>query len=156
MARIVLAITIESRPLGVLSALDTSEGVAGWWCDDVAFVAGTLPVISLGLPVIAPARLMLRVNGAGLDAVRWSNVGELPRQWMGTFMTWSFNARRSVTDVLFVHGGWASDEGMFGADALGWARLLEALKRYVESGEPNPVFSRDRGHPVDSYQRRSA
>jgi hypothetical protein len=144
MARVMLATDIEAAPADIVEALDTQAGIAGWWCDDVVLDTAQGSGISLGLPNIAPGRLLLRVHSATVESVRWAIIGDVPRQWMNTFIVWTIATRgREVTNLHLLHGGWVSDEGQFATDAYLWARLIDALSRYLQTGKSDPVFARD-------------
>lgn len=45
------------------------------------------------------------------------------------------------TRVRFTHGGWRSAEGWLPMCCTTWAFVLDRLKRYAETGRPDPYFS---------------
>jgi hypothetical protein len=144
MARVMLATDIDAAPADVVGALDTQAGLAGWWCDDVVLDTAEGSGISLGLPSIAPGRLLLRVDSATVESVHWTVIGDIPRAWMNTFIVWTMGTQaRNVTTLHLLHGGWVSDEGQFATDAYIWARLIDALNRYLHTGTSDPVFTHD-------------
>ena len=77
MARIVFALDIEAGPDRIAEALDSAQGIAGWWTTDVSFAGGEGAVMTLGFPV-APRPFELRVDEVSEQRVRWSSVGEFP------------------------------------------------------------------------------
>ena len=51
MARIVFELEIDAPAAAVVSALDTAEGIAGWWTGDVDFAGGEGSIMTVGFPV---------------------------------------------------------------------------------------------------------
>ena len=141
MARIVFDIEIDSPADRVVQALNRKEGIAGWWTEDVTFDGGVGSEMRLGFP-IAPVPFELRVDEVESNRVVWRSVGKFPPHWVGTKVIWSLRPEKdgSSTAVHFSHEGWATDEDAFGRSALTWGRLMDTLKRHVETGEAVPLF----------------
>jgi uncharacterized protein YndB with AHSA1/START domain len=141
MARIVFEVEIDAPPQRVVDALDTQEGIAGWWTADVDFPGGSGTTMRLGFP-IAPLPFELRVDEAGPSRVAWTSTGEFPPHWVGTRVLWTLTPKADSdgTSLHFNHDGWATDEGPFASSALTWARLMDSLKSYVETGTGAPLF----------------
>ena len=142
MARIVFALEIEAEPDRIAKALDSAQGIAGWWTTDVNFDGGEGAVMRLGFPV-APQPFELRVDEVSDQRVRWSSVGEFPPHWVGTEVVWTLDPSEDGrgTTVHFAHDGWASDEGPLPNAAMTWGMLMTSLKRYVETGTGTPLFA---------------
>lgn len=138
MARIVFEIEIQAAPKEILQALDTQQGIAGWWTEDVAFPGGVGSTMTLGFPA-APAPFHLRVDEAGMRRVRWTSVGDFPPHWAGTTLTWTLTPESEGTVVHFAHDGWASDDGPFPSAALTWGQLMASLAQYVQTGQGTPL-----------------
>ncbi|MFW6034338.1 MAG: SRPBCC family protein [bacterium] len=141
MARITLATTIDAQPADIVKALDSAEGIAGFWTEDVAYdgVGGNLVAGFAD----APAPFRFHVAEASSNKVRWTNIGEYPPFFVDTEVTWSVAPAPdgSGTMVHFTHDGWASDDMPMPAIAYVWAQVLESLKSYVETGKGSPLHT---------------
>ena len=133
MARIVLEILIGARPAAIIEALDTQRGIAGWWTPTVEFPGGAGSVMKPSFAT-APIPFELTVDQVTDHYVKWSNSGAFPPHWAGTTIEWTLTPTGDGTLVRFSHDGWASDEGSFPGSTLAWARLMDSLKRYAETG----------------------
>jgi uncharacterized protein YndB with AHSA1/START domain len=142
MARIVFELDVEAPPRRIVEALDSEQGIAGWWTPDVQFAGGAGSTMKLGFPV-APKPFELRVDEVSEQRVAWSSVGEFPPHWAGTHVVWTLrpSANGDATTVHFAHDGWASDEGPLPNAAMTWGILMTSLKRYVETGTGTPLFA---------------
>lgn len=141
MARVVFETTINASPADVVKALDTQEGVAGWWTEDVTFPGGEGSQMTLGFPSLAPLPFELRVDEVSESRVHWTSVGEFPPHWVGTEITWTLTAAgEGTTLVHFSHDGWANDEGPFPSSALTWGQLMGSLRSLVEDGAGMPLY----------------
>ncbi|MGH3464336.1 MAG: SRPBCC family protein [Kribbellaceae bacterium] len=139
MARIVFELEVGAPAAAVIEALDTADGIAGWWTADVAFRGGEGSTMTLGFPV-APKPFELRVDEVGDQRVRWTSVGDFPPHWSATTITWTLTPSDSGILVHFDHGGWADDQGAFPSAAMTWGQLMTSLKQYVETGQGTPLY----------------
>jgi uncharacterized protein YndB with AHSA1/START domain len=144
MARIVFEMEVESEPDAVVAALETPDGIAGWWTEDVSFEGGVGSTMKLGF-AIAPQPFELRVDEVGGRRVAWTSVGDFPPHWVGTRIVWTLrpgSAGNETTTVHFSHDGWASDEGPMPVAAMTWGQLMVSLKHFIEEGTGEPLFRR--------------
>jgi len=141
-ARIVLELTVGAPATAVVEALDTQQGIAGWWTGDVDFPGGEGSTMTLGFPA-APKPFHLRVDGVDDQRVRWTSIGDFPPHWSDTTITWTLTPSDGATLVHFNHDGWANDEGQFPTAAMTWGQLMTSLKQYVETGEGTPLYRKD-------------
>lgn len=134
MPNIVFQFEIEAEPAHVAEAIASEDGIRGWWTDSAEVPEGTGGVIRLGF-AMAPLAFELRVDERSDEAVRWASVGAFPPHWADTELRWQLAASEGGgTSVEFRHTSWPSDDGMFGATAFTWGRLMLSLKSYVETG----------------------
>jgi uncharacterized protein YndB with AHSA1/START domain len=138
MARIVFEIDIEAPASKVVEALDTEEGIAGWWTPSVTFPGGVGSTLAPSFAA-APVPFELRVDEVGDGQVRWASVGDFPPHWAGTEVIWTLTPADGGTRVHFSHEGWADDTGPFPSSALTWGMLMSSLKQYVETGTGAPL-----------------
>jgi uncharacterized protein YndB with AHSA1/START domain len=141
MARIVFEIEINAPADPIVEALDTAEGIAGWWTPTVEFSGGVGSVMQPSFAQ-APLPFQLTVEEVSAQRVRWSSTGDFPPHWVGTTITWTLNPENDGTLVHFSHDGWANDEGAFPSSALTWGQLMGSLKQYVETGTGQPLPGR--------------
>jgi len=138
MARIALATTIKADAADIIKALDSAEGIAGFWTEDISY-EGVGGVLSAGF-ADAPAPFRFRVDEVRDNAVRWTNVGEFPPFFAGTTVSWTLMpAPEGGAMVLFTHDGWASDDMPMPAIAFVWGQVLASLKSYVETDSGSPL-----------------
>jgi hypothetical protein len=139
MARISLATEINADPATIVKVLDSADGIAGFWTEDIDYggVSGTL---SAGFGD-TPMPFQFRVDEVSSYLVRWTNVGEFPPFFAGTTVSWALMPapEGSGTMVLFTHDGWASDDMPMPAIAFVWGQVLASLKSYAETGTGAPL-----------------
>jgi hypothetical protein len=141
MARIVFQIEIEASSDAIVAALDTADGIAGWWTEDVSFDGGVGATMKLGFPTV-PQPFELRVDEVGDRRVAWTSVGNFPPHWVGTEIIWTLAPNDGGNTVHLSHQGWASDEGPFPIAAMTWGQLMLSLKEFVETGSGTPLYRR--------------
>lgn len=138
MARIALATTINTGSAEVIKALDSAEGLAGFWTEDISY-EGVGGELTAGF-ADTPAPFKFRVDEVGDELVRWTSVGDFPPFFAGTTVSWTpMPAPEGGTMVLFHHDGWPSDDMPMPSIAFVWAQVLASLKSYVETGTGSPL-----------------
>jgi uncharacterized protein YndB with AHSA1/START domain len=137
MVDILHRVGIVSTPDQVYAALSTTEGLAGWWTEDVS---GTTDVGGV---------VKFRFQTGGFDMeiaeldpmkhIRWKVVGG-PEEWIGTTIDWQLKQADDYTVVLFRHLGWREPVEFMHHCSTKWAVFLMSLKSLVENGKgaPNP------------------
>lgn len=140
MARIALATTINTDPSDIVKALDSADGIAGFWTEDVTY-DGAGGLLTAGF-ADSPTPFRFRVDEVGPELVRWTNVGEFPPFFVGTSVTWMLlpAPEGNGTTVLFTHDGWPSDDMPMPMIAFVWGQVLASLKAYVETGTGSPLY----------------
>jgi uncharacterized protein YndB with AHSA1/START domain len=137
---IAMQVDIAARPQTVYAALTSAEGVAGWWTtrsEPTADVGGTSRFHFPDAPVSWDMKVTEAVDG---ERLTWQCTGG-PPQWVGTTVVWTLApAGEEGTCVVFDHTGFAAKDEMFRVVTVGWAQMLERLRRYAETGEPVPYF----------------
>lgn len=142
MAEIVFLVDIGASPHVIRNALASNDGLVSWWTTDTNGSGEPGSTLSLGFPD-APARFSLHVDSADDDGVRWTSTGEFPPHWQATQISFDVgeNPDASGSRVFFEHSGFADADPMVGHTAFTWANLMNSLKAYCESGEPEPFFA---------------
>jgi hypothetical protein len=138
MARIALAATINTDAVVIIKALDSAEGIAAFWTEDISY-EGVGGQLAAGF-ADTPAPFQFRVDEVSDNLVRWANVGNFPPFFAGTTVTWALMpAPEGGTMVLFHHDGWPSDDMPLPSIAFVWAQVLASLKSYAETGSGSPL-----------------
>lgn len=74
------------------------------------------------------------------NAVGWTCLSG-PGMSKGTTVHFAISAQPDGrTTVYVIHSGWASREGNFTKCNTLWGGLLAHLKKYLETGQPGPMF----------------
>ncbi|MFF3057206.1 SRPBCC domain-containing protein [Streptomyces sp. NPDC057909] len=121
----------------VLEALNTHDGLTGWWTNDVNRKD---EVLFFNFPGV-PEPFQLRRDQADEDRVVWVNVGAFPPHWAGTTISWDLKETPGGTRVAFAHSGFPEGEAEIPMISETWGLLMTRLKDYAETGEPNPFFT---------------
>jgi hypothetical protein len=140
MARILLEVPVAADPPTILAALDSAEGIAAFWTDDVDFPGGVGSQFKVGFEN-APLPFDLTITEVSEDTIRWTG-GEFPPHWAGTEVIWTLTpGPEPATTVRLAHEGWASEDGMFAFSVYVWGDVLRRLKNYLEHGVRDPLSS---------------
>src|SRR5579864_6365968 len=129
---------VDAAPTAVLAALNTTEGIKGFWtsrADVPAQVGSTIKVEF----AIAPRPFDLRLEQSDERTVLW-RTETFPHHRVGTTVRWDVEASDTGTTVNFRHAGFSDDEEA-GRVAYTWGQIMVRLKAYAESGRPDPVFA---------------
>ena len=140
MARILVEVPIAADPATVRHTLDSADGIAGFWTDDVDFPGGAGPEFKVGFEN-APLPFDLTVAEVSDSTIRWLG-GQFPPHWVGTDVTWTLNpGEGGMTTVRLSHDGWAEEDGMFAFSTFVWGDVVRRLKNFLERGERDPMSS---------------
>ncbi|MGW8766821.1 SRPBCC family protein [Streptomyces sp. NPDC055815] len=101
-------VDIDADRAAVLPALNTHDGLTGWWTSAVDRKDETL---FFDFPQI-PEPFQLRRDRADEDRVQWTSVGAFPPHWSGSVISWDLSDVPDATGtrVLFRHTGWQADD----------------------------------------------
>jgi uncharacterized protein YndB with AHSA1/START domain len=137
-----ITVDIDADPDTVFNALATSDGLASFWTPNVSGTPEQGATLEFGFEP-APVDLQIRVEQlAPGRLVAWSCPGPWPG-WEGTTIRWALGESPDAdTRVVLSHGGWTDDtpDADLGSVTFTWALVCEALKRYTETGNPDPAL----------------
>ena len=138
---IVLAIEVAGQPETVYEAITSADGLASFWTPSVTGSTAVGGSLSFGFSE-APVDLAMTVTRADGSVVSWSCGGPWPG-WTDTTVSWATAPSDAGTMVIFRHDDWDDtvDDASFGSVALTWAMVLQALKAFVETGQPGPALA---------------
>lgn len=141
---IALATHVGASAKTLFKALTESAGLASFWTTDSEAqpVAGS--VARFGFP--SGSKIELRVDE--LDPgrrVAWTLLNDVLRgpRWTRTTVRWDLTPIADrLTLVVFHQDGWPQETAQPELAGLtyNWARILQALKGYAETGRPQPHF----------------
>ena len=137
------AVDVHGDAAAIYEAITTQVGAAAFWTPDceVEPIVGSIARFGFdGAPVDLRMRIDELVRG---ERIRWSCLGDFPH-WAGTTVTWVLSPAPpgDGTTVGFRQDGWTDDfpSGDYARVNYTWARIVGALKAYVESGTPQPFL----------------
>jgi uncharacterized protein YndB with AHSA1/START domain len=140
MPDIVMSCNIDAAAETVWRAISTTGGVTGWFTSQAEIGAGPGGHHLLTFPEM-PASWDLRIDDSRPDRRLSLSVIAGPPEWEGTTMTYEIVDRAEGGTVLnFDHNDFASVAGAR-AWTIGWATKMLALKKYAETGQPDPFFA---------------
>ena len=133
-------VSIEADANKIYEALSTTHGLASFWTADshaepkvgsIARFGFHGPVLEMKVDELTPGK-----------RVRWSTKGGFP-EWTGTTVTWEIKpGKDGAHEVLFKQEGWpeqlAAQE--LASVNYAWGRIVGRLKKYAETGKPEPYF----------------
>jgi uncharacterized protein YndB with AHSA1/START domain len=135
---IVHELDIAAPPQQVFDAVTTQAGIGGWWTTD-CFVEPT--VDSIGEFAFEGRSVVLRMRIDLLEApelVHWECIGG-PDEWPGTSIAFRIEGRDEFTVLRFWHGGWEFEDGVLPRASFQWARYLDSLRSFCETGTGSPA-----------------
>jgi uncharacterized protein YndB with AHSA1/START domain len=139
MSEITFRTDIGADRTKVYEALNTHDGLTGWWTTSVNRDG---EILLFDFPQI-PEPFRLRRDRADKEEIAWTSIGAFPPHWSGTVITWQLTntADGSGTRVDFRHAGFAADDPDLEHTADTWRLMMDRLKKYAESGAPQPFFT---------------
>jgi len=142
MADIRHRVGIAAPPARVFEALSTTEGLAGWWTQDVDGDPNQGGTLRFFFGTAEPTASMEVVDVTPDAHVGWRCV-QGPDEWFGTTLDFDLRAAHDETVVLFTHGGWSEPVEFLHHCSTKWAYFLLGLKASLEGGKAKPF-------PVDA------
>lgn len=137
-----VTVDIDADTDVVFQAIATTDGLASFWTPDVSGASEEGGDLQFGFEP-APVDLDIHVDELATDSVvAWSCRGPWPG-WDGTTIRWSLgDSPDATTRVVLSHTGWPDDtpDAELGSVTFTWAMVCGALKRYTETGNPDPAL----------------
>jgi hypothetical protein len=122
----------------VLEAIKTTAGIKGFWTTRAQVPSAVGETLELGF-AIAPMPFDLRLEQSDERTVVW-RTESFPPRWVGTSIRWDVDPREGGSSVAFRHDGFRDDADA-GHAAYTWGQIMVRLKRYTETGSPDPLFA---------------
>lgn len=129
----------QCPPNELMKWLDSPEGIAGWWSDDVQGESAEKGnEFKVRFPT-SPVVFELEVAEVSEDTRQW-HVPENPPWWKGTTIGFEVSpAEGGGSTLLFTHGGFAVDDPIIQVITPAWVRFVDNLVAVAESGNANPA-----------------
>jgi uncharacterized protein YndB with AHSA1/START domain len=142
MAELLHSITIEAKPKDVYAAVATQKGMRGWWTADTVMGAKSGAKAEFGFEKRAVVfRMRIEALEPGMR-VALSCSGD-PAEWAGTALEWTLHPQKGgATRLDFRHGNWKAMTPYATMCNSTWGELMYRLKRYVETGRPDPHWKK--------------
>jgi hypothetical protein len=129
---------VDAAPEAVLDAVKTTEGIKGFWTSRAEVPGRVGETLKLGFAV-APLPFDLRLEQSDEHSVVW-RTETFPPHWVGTTVRWDVEPREGGSTISFRHDDF-TDDGHAGHAAYTWGQIMVQLKKYAETGVPDPVFT---------------
>ncbi|GAA0671990.1 hypothetical protein GCM10010193_25400 [Kitasatospora atroaurantiaca] len=140
MSEIAFQVEIAADRKTVYEALNTHDGLTGWWTNGVDRKD---EILLFDFPMV-PEPFQLRRDEATESRVAWTSIGAFPPHWSDTTITWELSDSPELdggTRMLFHHRGWQDGDPGLPPAAYTWGQLMTRLKEYAETGVPQPLFT---------------
>jgi len=134
------AVEIQSNAATVYAAIASARGNRGWWTADSRVEEKVGGKAEFGFDKRGVVFHMSVDRLAPGEGVVMSCHGNHP-EWNGTTLTWTIEPMGDHTILRFVHGGWRSMTDFCATCNSMWGNLMYRLKRYAESGKPDPQWT---------------
>jgi uncharacterized protein YndB with AHSA1/START domain len=138
---IVHELTIAAGPAEVFAAVTTAGGLARWWTTDVV-TSGELGSEAVFGFEGHSVTMTMRIDATDApELVQWTCV-DGPDEWAGTSVAFRIEPDREDTSasvVRFWHGNWEYENGVMPRASFQWARYLDSLRAYLETGTGSPA-----------------
>lgn len=133
---VLMQFDIDAEPDVVRRALETEEGIRAWWSKRTDLEEDGLRVSFPDVP--QPFEFEVRDRADQLDWV----TGGFPPWWAGTTIRWAVepNPEKPGTRLHFSHRDSDPDNPLISITIPAWALIIQRLKGYAETGQPQPFF----------------
>lgn len=116
----------------VYKAISSIKGLSNWWTVQTSGEASIGGIISFRF---GEFRNDMKVTALmPNESVSWECVDSAP-EWIGTIITFKLDINDKKTRVRFEHSGWKETGDFYAACSFSWARYLESLRQYCQTGK---------------------
>lgn len=126
-------IGVASDKTTTLKALNSLQGLAKWWTEDVSGSTNEGETILFRFNGQGPDMKVLTSND---DIVSWQCTSG-PDEWLKTELTFQVKEEEE-TVIYFQHKGWQEETPFYYHCSMKWATFLLSLKRYLDLGKGKP------------------
>ncbi len=116
----------------VFKALTTIAGLSNWWTTETSGSTATGGVIDFRFGPVW--KNSMKVNEQQENSLLDWECVEGANDWLGTHITFRLDENEGKTRVNFEHSGWNEANEFFASCNFSWARYLESLRQYCQTG----------------------
>lgn len=136
MAEIKHRVGIHASSAEVYNKLSTDQGLSSWWTEDTQGAGEVGSLINFRFGGSGPDFLVIELVPDRL--VRWRHSGDMPKDWMGSEISFELSQDDKQTIILFSHYNWQESSDFLAHCSTKWAIFLMSLKASVEDGKGKP------------------
>jgi uncharacterized protein YndB with AHSA1/START domain len=133
------SVEVEADAQTIFDAIATTKGLAAFWTRDSKAEPkeGSVAVFGFGGPT---QRMRVDELRPG-RRVLWTALDDFPN-WRDTTVSWDLSPVNGRTEVRFSHDGWPAELPATDLASINyvWGQIVGRLKKYAETGEPDPYF----------------
>jgi len=133
MSNIVLKIGVKASKEKAMSALNTLQGLAGWWTWDVSGDPQEGGILAIRFHGQGPD---MKVLSATDHSIHWQCIGG-HEEWLDTEIKFTVKEEGETT-ISFQHINWKQESDFFARCSMKWATFMLSLKQYIEQGSGHP------------------
>lgn len=125
----------------VYSLVSTIDGLAGWWTTDTSgdsSLGGTID-FKFG----QHGGFTMKVVAQETDKLVTWEVVTGPPNWIGHQISFQLDDNDGKTRVRFSHGAWPVQDDSYAASSFSWARYMESLRQFAQTGRSEAFGSPD-------------
>jgi uncharacterized protein YndB with AHSA1/START domain len=116
----------------VFDALTTIDGLSGWWTTQTAGASGIGDSIQFRFGEHGGPDMQVKAITPG-ESVTWECTSS-PHGWVGHTLTFNLDENEGKTRVRFSHDGWNVQDDSYAATNFSWARYMESLRQFCQTG----------------------
>lgn len=117
----------------IFQELSTTSGLSHWWTVSTSGESNLGGVIDFRFGE-HPGPKMKVTELKQNEKVVWECV-EGPSDWVGTHISFALDENEGKTRIRFEHNGWKETGDHFAACSFSWARYLESLRQFCQTGK---------------------
>jgi uncharacterized protein YndB with AHSA1/START domain len=135
------SVPVNASPEKTYAAVATEAGMQGWWTTDTTMTAKAGGKAEFGFD---ERQMLFRMTIDEMKpgrSVKMSCSGDHP-DWAGTTLEWVVEPTDHGSELRFFHRGLRDiTPFMAGCNSM-WGHLMFRLKAFVETGKPNPQWTK--------------
>jgi uncharacterized protein YndB with AHSA1/START domain len=117
----------------VYKAIASVEGLQNWWTVQTSGDVSVGGVLQFRFASHGGPDMKVTEARPG-EKVSWECI-ESTHGWTGTTIAFLLDENEGKTRVRFSHNGWKEQDDNYAAGSFSWARYMESLRQYCQSGK---------------------
>jgi uncharacterized protein YndB with AHSA1/START domain len=133
-------VPVDASPEKTFAAVGTEAGMRGWWTADTVMTPKVGGKAEFGFDKREAVFEMKIDKLEPNKKLRMTCTGG-PAEWKGTTLEWTVEPTKDGSLLKFEHRGWREMTDFCASCNTMWGNLFFKLKRFVETGKPNPQWT---------------